>query len=238
MTSWFSFAGVVSASLGVIVQELPPLTLSEERVEFKPVLGKSGSYTMLDGDNVYEDIVQPVKCCLTDAAYQEQVIAWLRGRGGLILGNMPNRYYDARCINQLELKQVLRNNPHRSFSAVFRCKPYRYHYPAIAPYALANGGTITNPGTIDAEPMIVITGSGNIALTLGDKVIEISGLTGSITIDTAYGIVYRTGSNPLQGLFGSVSSEDWPFTLPPGDTVVGWTGTVTGVTLEPNWRDI
>ena len=224
----------------MVVEKLPPITQPEERVTFKPALGKSGSYTLLDGDSVYEDIVLSVKCFLTDEVYLNRVSAWLRGRGALILGNMSDRYYDARCVNQIELAQVLAGNPHRRFLAVFRCKPYRFHYPVVEPYALTNGGIVTNPGNIDAEPVITVAGSGDIVLQLGAKVIEITGLSGSITIDAQYGVAYQTGSDPLIPLNGKVSrdEENWPFTIPPGPITVSWTGTVSGVTLKPNWRDL
>lgn len=239
MISWFNFAGVSSAAMGVIVEEHPPITMPEERVAFKPALGKSGSYTILDGDDVYEDIVLPVKCFLTNAAYIDQVGAWLRGRGALILGNMASRYYDARCINQMELQQVLKGNPHRRFTAVFRAKPYRYHYPVVAPFAVTNGATVTNPGNIDAEPLITVAGSGDIDLHLGTKVIEITGLFGSISIDAAFGVAYQT-NDPSVSLTGILSQDEanWPYTIPPGEITVSWTGTVSALTIKPNWRDL
>lgn len=234
MADWFDFAGVRSTTHGVIVQEFPPVTLPEERVKFEPVPGRSGNLTLLEGDAVYDDIVLSVNCFVRDLSKLDQISAWLRGRGALVLGNMSNRYYDARCVNQIELAKVLRGRQHRSFAAVFRCKPFRYVHPAPAVITkTASGQTITNPGTVDAEPYIVITGSGDVTLTIGTKTVQIAGLASKVSIDVAAGLAYNGEIN----LTGSLTG-DWPMTIPPGNSTVSWTGSVTKVEITPGWRYI
>lgn len=249
MADWFDFKGVRSTDKGVYVMEYPPLTLPEERVETKQALGRSGSYTLLEGDNVYNDIPLSLYCFVEDLSRIDEIATWLRGEGMLVMGKYPDRYYKARASNQIPFSQILRNHEHRSFSAVFRCAPYRYLYPTIAPTVLTNGEIITNPGNIESEPVYTIAGTGvatdTIALTLkqGTTVIfdiVISGLNGSITIDTEFGVAYQTGSNPLVPLTSLVSKDSWPFTIPPGSYTLSWitTGTavVTEVKMEPRWR--
>lgn len=232
MADWFDFAGTRSTALGVYVQEFPPVTLPEERVEFKPVPGHSGSLARLEGDAVYNDVVLSIDCWVRDLSNLEQIAAWLHGRGALVLGNVPNRYYDARCVNQIELTKVLRGREHRTFPAVFRCKPYRYVYPAPAVITkTVSGQTVTNPGNVEAEPLIVVTGSGDISLTIGAKTMQIAGLASKITIDVAAGLAY----NGTVNLTGSLTG-DWPMTIPPGTSMVSWTGSVTKVEITPGWR--
>ena len=234
MAYWFDFAGVRSTTHGVIVQEFPPVTLPEERVKFEPVPGRSGNLTLLEGENVYEDLILSVECYVRDLTKLDQISAWLRGRGALVLGNMPDRYYDARCVNQIELAKVLRGRQHRTFTAVFRCKPFRYVYPAPATITkTVSGQIITNPGTTDAEPYIVVTGSGDVTLTIGEKTVQIAALTSEITIDVAAGLAYNDAIN----LTGSLTG-DWPMTIPPGNSAVSWTGAVTKVEITPGWRYI
>lgn len=135
MANWFSFAGVTSTGKGVYVQDFPPATLPEERAEFVDVPGRSGSLTVLEGDAVYDDIILTINCYVRDLSQLDAISAWLRGSGELVLGNMPDRYYVARCVNQIEIAKLLRASGHRTFAAVFRCQPYRYAYPAAAPIA-------------------------------------------------------------------------------------------------------
>lgn len=130
MADWFDFKGVRSTTYGVYVQDPPPATIPEERATFEPIPGRSGSLTLREGDAVYNDVVLSVNCFVRDLTQLDAIATWLRGSGDLVLGSMPDRYYKARCVNQIELAKVLRGRQHRTFAAVFRCQPYRYQYPA------------------------------------------------------------------------------------------------------------
>jgi predicted phage tail component-like protein len=235
MANWFRFAGNHSADYGVIVQTFPPLTLPEERAKFEQIPGRSGSLTLLEGEDIYNDIILSVDCYVRDLSTLDQISAWLRGSGDLVLGNQPDRYYKARCINQIEIAKVLRGRQHRTFTAVFRCYPYRYLYPEPTPKTYtASPGSINNPGTADAVPDITVIGSGDIDLIIGDKAIHIDSLAADVTIygDTGYAFD-STGAN----LTPSVTF-DWPLVIPPGISEVSWTGTVTSVTVTRPWRYI
>jgi phage-related protein len=236
MADWFDFAGVRSTSRGVYVQEYPPLTLPEERAKFEPVPGRSGNLTLLEGDAVYDDIALSVDCFMRDLSKLDQISAWLRGRGALVLGNMPDRYYDARCVNQIELSKILRGREHRTFAAVFRCKPFRYVYPAPASTVLVNGGSLVNPGNVDAEPVITLTGSGDVTLTIGDKSVDIAlpSTATTIIIDVPAGFAYS--ADGTVNMTGLLSIDDWPLTIPPGTSAVAWTGTVSSASILRNWR--
>ncbi len=238
MPGWFDFKGVRSTDRGVIVQDFPPLTLPEERAEFVVVPGRSGSLTVLEGDGVYNDITLSIDCYVRNLNQLDAIGAWLRGHGVLVLGNMSNRYYDARCVNQIELAKVLRGREHRTFAAVFRCAPYRYVYPAPTAIALVDGGTITNPGTASAEPVITLTGSGDVTLTIGEKSVDVAlpEASTTIVIDVPAGFAYsEDGTVNLTSL---LTPSDWPLTIPPGANAVSVTGTVTAASLLPNWRYI
>jgi phage-related protein len=236
MADWFDFKGVCSTSLGVIMQTPPPVTLPEERATFEPIPGRSGSLTLLEGDAVYDDIVLSVDCYVRDLTTLDQIAAWLRGSGDLVLGNMPNRCYKARCVNQIELAKVLRGRQHRSFAVVFRCAPYRYAYPTPAALTItASPGSITNPGTADAYPLITIVGSGDIELTVGSKTLTVTGLASSITFDTETGFAFDGSGGDLTP---TASLSAWPLAIPPGISAVSWTGSVTSVTITRPWRYI
>lgn len=235
MANWFRFAGNHSADYGVIVQTFPPLTLPEERVKFELIPARSGSLTLLEGDDIYDDIILSVDCYVRDLSALDQISAWLRGAGDLVLGNQPDRYYKARCINQIEIAKVLRGRQHRTFTAVFRCQPYRYAYPEPPAKTYATSpDSINNPGTTDAIPLITVVGSGDIDLTIGGRAIHIDGLASSITIDCETGMAY----NGTTDLTPSVTFDGFPWTIPPRISTVSWTGTVTSVTITRPWRYI
>jgi phage-related protein len=237
MADWFDFAGVRSTSLGVYVEKFPDITLPEERTDFKPIPGRSGSLTLLEGEAVYDDISLPaIECFVRDLSNLDQISAWLRGSGDLVLGNMPNRCYKATLANQIGLSQVMRGRQHRRFPAVFRCSPYRYIHPQPSPKTLTSSpGSIANPGTAEAYPLITIVGSGDVTLTIGDKVLTVSGLASQVTYDTETGFALDGSGNDLTQ---TVSLGEWPLAIPPGTHAVSWIGEVTSVTITRPWRYI
>ena len=112
----------------------------------------------------------------------------------------------------------------------FRCKPFWYQ-ENVQPITLTTSGTfITNPGSVYAEPVITVYGSGEITLMVGMSIVELDGITDSITLDTPLMEAYSGAT----GMNGNMS-RDFP-TLPPGKNAISWTGNVTKVVIQPNWR--
>ena len=236
MSDWFDFAGVRSAALGVYLKSHPSIPIAKERVTNETVPGRSGTLTETEGTDVYDDIVLSLPCRMGGLADIDQVAAWLRGEGNLVLGDMPTRYYKARCSNQMDLARILRCMDTREFNAVFRCAPFRYVHPEPAALTLtASPGSINNPGTVGATPYITVVGSGDIDLTVGTRTIHIAGLASQITIDTDTGYALD-GSDA--DLTDTVTFDAYPWTIPPGVSAVSWTETVTSVTITRPWRYI
>ncbi|MDL2205772.1 hypothetical protein LJC33_02535 [Eubacteriales bacterium OttesenSCG-928-N13] len=232
MADWFTFKNTTSTIFGVHVTTYPPITLPEERVEFVTVPGRSGSLTITEGDVVYDDITISVECLVKNLDALDQISAWLRGRGDLVLGNRPNVYYKARIVNQIEIEKLVRGRPHRTFAAVFRCAPFRYVYPAPAAIGFNASGSIANPGNVFSEPVITITGNGEIDLSIGNSTLHLDDVNGSITIDVPARLAYKDNLNQSFKLTGA-----WPV-IPTGTSAVSWAGSVTRVSILPNWRNI
>ena len=240
MADWFRFAGRHSSNFGVVVENYPPMTIPEERAEFEQIPGRAGSLTLLEGDNVYNDVILTIDCRVRDMTTIDQIATWLRGSGDLVLGNMPERYYKARCVNQIELTKVLRVNRHRRFAAVFRCSPYRYLYPEPSPKTYTSShDSINNPGTAPAVPKITIVGSGTIELRIGDRQITVYELPDDteLLIDCETGRAFDGATDYTSW----VSFDYFPWEIPLGISEISWEaygGTVTSVTVSRPWRYI
>lgn len=89
-----------------------------------------------------------------------------------------------------------------------------------------SGTFITNPGSVFSEPVITVYGSGEITLMVGMIIVELDG----ITLDTPLMEAYK-GATGMNGCM----SGDFP-TLLPGKNAISWTGNVTKVVIQPNWR--
>lgn len=231
MNDWFEWSGIRCTQYGIHVLEQPPVTIPSERVTFTDVPGRSGSLTQLEGDDVYDDIVLTATCQIADPSRIPEIAAWLRGSGTVTFANRQGGYYHAHVVNQIPFEKILRGNPHRSFAINFRCKPFWY-LSDVEPITLTTSGTfITNPGSVASEPVITVYGSGEITLMVGMTITELE-ITDKITLDTPLMEAY-SGSTSMN----SCMSGDFPSLLP-GKNAVSWSGNVSRVEIQPNWRSL
>ena len=232
MNDWFEFNGVRCTEHGIHVTEQPSIIRPSERVTFTNVPGRNGALTTLEGDDVYDDFILPISCTVSDISRLPDICAWLKGAGKLKLAARSGGFYYARLANQIELTKVLRNHENRVFTLNFRCKPFLY-VDQVEPITLTASGTfITNPGNVFSEPIITVSGSGEITLIVGMTIVELSDVDGEITIDSTLQEAYSGYTS-----MNNCMSGDFP-TLPPGSSTISWTGNVTYLTVTPNWRNL
>lgn len=231
MRDWFEWNGVRSTDLGIRVTELPPITLPAERVSFVDVPGRAGSLAVAEDEDVYEDLLLTATCVVQNMERLDEVAAYLKGSGRVSFANREGGFYYARIVNQIPFETILRGNPHRRFAVNFRCKPF-FYLDDSPTYTLTKMTFLTNPGAVRAEPVITVYGSGDITLIVGMTIVELTGVNGSITLDTPR----------MEAYCGNVSanmkvSGDYPM-LGTGATAISWSGNVSRVTVQPNWRTL
>ena len=232
MNDWFEWNGVRCTEYGIHVLEQPPLTVPSERATFTDVPGRSGSLTTLEGEDVYDDMVLTATCLIADPNRIPEIAAWLKGSGTVTFANREGGFYYARVVNQIPFEKVLRGNPHRSFSVNFRCKPF-FHLDDSSETVIAHSGDfITNPGCVASEPIITVTGNGDVTLMVGMQMIELTDVDGRITIDSVLQEVYND-----DGACNEKMEGDFPV-LQPGVNAISWDGDVTSVVVSPNWRTL
>lgn len=230
MNDYFIWNGVDCRTYGIHVSEQPPITIPAERTKQVSVPGRPGSLTILEGDNVYDDLLLTASCFISDPAQIPAIAAWLKGSGSVTFANRTGGYYKARIANQIPFEKVLRGNPHCTFAVNFRCYPFWYADKVEDITLTSSGGVINNPGNVYAEPVITIYGSGDITLMVGTTVVELEEISDSITIDCDLKEAYQ-GST----LMNDHMSGKFPV-LKPGANAISWTGTVTRVVVKPSWR--
>ena len=232
MNDWFSWNGKKCTEYGIHVLEQPPITITAERATFTNVPGKPGSLTTLEGNDVYDDLILTAQCMIPDPSSIHTIAPYLKGSGKIAFANRPGGFYFARIVNQIPFEKILRGNPHRSFAVNFRCKPFWYA-EAVQPITLTTSGTfVNNPGSVYSEPVITVYGSGEITLMVGMTIVELDGITDSITLDTPL-MEADKGVTSMNGCM----SGDFP-TLLPSQNAISWTGNVTKVVIQPNWRSL
>ena len=230
MNDWFLWKGQRCTAYGIHVLEQPPITIPAERATFTNVPGRPGSLTTLEGDDVYDDLILTAQCMISDLSNIRTIASYLKGSWKVAFANRPGGFYSARIVNQIPFEKILRGNPHRSFAVNFRCKPFWYQENVPTITLVDSGKFITNPGTVASEPVVTVYGSGNITLMVGMTIIELENIDGSITLDTPLQEAYQN----LDSL-NSRMSGDFPILLP-GQNAISWTGNVSRVVIQLNWR--
>ena len=231
MNNWFEWNGTRCTEYGIIVSEQPPITIPQERSTQTSIPGRPGSLTALEGDDVYDDLTLTATCFIRDPALIPAIAGWLKGSGMVTFASRQGGFYHARISNQIPFEKILRGNPHRSFSVNFRCSPPFWYSSGVEPITLAQSTVfVSNPGSVYSEPVITVYGSGDITLMVGQTIVELTDIDGRIVLDSVLQEAYL-GSTLLNGHM----SGDFPV-LKPGPNAVSWSGNVTRVVIQPNWR--
>ena len=230
MNDYFIWNGVDCRTKGIHVSELPPITIPEERSTQTNVPGRAGSLTTLEGRDVYDDLLLTATCFISDPTQIPTIAAWLKGSGTVTFANRTGGHYKARIANQIPFEKILRGNPHCSFAVNFRCFPFWYADNISDITVTTSGTTITNPGSVCSEPLLTVTGSGDITLTVGTTIVTLDDITNSIVIDCELKEAYKGTT-----LMNEQMAGDFPV-LVPGLNAISWTGSVTSVVVKPRWR--
>lgn len=231
MDDWFSWNGRKCTRYGIHVSEQPPITIPLERSKQVTVPGRPGSLTLLEGDDVYDDLMLTVTCFVQDSSRIPEIAGWLKGSGTVTFANRQGGHYNARVANQIAFEKILRGNPHRSFAVNFRCSPPFWYADDAEDITLTTSTTtVNNPGNVYSEPLIKVYGSGDITLMIGQQLVELSSVNNYLFLDCALKECYRGSALRNEKMTG-----DFPV-LVPGDNAISWTGSVTRIVIEPRWR--
>ncbi len=228
----FQFRGKDSYNdYGIVVEKRPIIPKPQRTIQYIEVPGRSGSLKI--DDATYKDIVIPIQCGFKDdnvADKADEIKAWLDGgEGELILSNQTDKYYLAHVSDQVDISQEFK--VFGKFLVNFRCQPFKYAVVNDV-IILTESGTVTNIGTMTSEPIIVVTGSGNITLTINEVDILLTAIDGYITIDSVLKDAYKDTTLQNSKMLG-----DFPV-LQTGDNIISWSGSgsVTSIQITPNWR--
>lgn len=229
--SEITFKGTTASSKNVTVLKYPEIVKPTLRVETVKVPGRDGELT-LSGMPSYEAMVLECECMVPSVDKISAAAAWLTGRGDLVLGNDPTYAYDAQVIDEIRFEKILRGHAHRRFTVPFLCNPLKKAAATESNIELTAPGTVNNIGHVPSRPLIKIEGSGNVVLAVGAYSLAVTDISTSILIDSDLGMATNAAGTVNESY--KVSGA-WPL-LVVGNNAVGWTGTVSKVTITPRWR--
>lgn len=223
---YFTFKGISSENMGLVVNKMPNYVKPKRRNEVIEVKGK-------DGANIIEYGFAPytikANVTLMDISKLDEIISWLDGSGQLVVSDDPYKY---RNVSVLEGIDYARLSDFKEASVEFFVyDPYRYINGEVARTVTSFPGSVRNDGTTTSKPIITIVGSGYVSITINGTTFGYTFPSGeSVKLDceemdaTYDGILrnqYMTGNFP---------------TLKVGVNSITVSGTVTSIKFEKHSR--
>lgn len=212
---------------GLLISELPPITKPNLRVKETVIDGVDGSIIEELG---YESYDKTIVIGLKIGADVDKVIEYFTGNGEIVFSNEPERYYIARIIKNIDFARLLR---FRVATVTFRVQPFKYNRVEFAREATADKQSmvVENLGNYTAKPLITITGSGTVVLSLNGTVIcnytfpdnENTVVLDSEKQDAYFSSITNLRNRKMDGIFPVFSK---------GNNTLAWTGNVQNVRIE------
>ena len=236
----FTWKGVSASSMGVCVTELPPVQTPLKRDEPYVIPYRDGQLHIQDGSR--DEMVKRVAGYLpyeqgATVETLRTIMNWLQGRGRVSFSDDPGREYEAYITAGVNYAQWVTAFDDRVFEVYFVCEPAAYHTGVSDITLDTSGTTVTNPGQATSRPLWAVTGEGDITLEIGSEAVDLEDIDGTVYLDSedmeAWSIDSLTDERVNQN---GIMTGEFP-TLPPGGTVISWTGDVDSVVITPRWRD-
>lgn len=225
------FRGVSTRSItGVAVARMPSHKKAKMRFTEYYVKGRDGALHVDEGFANF-DIKVKLVLIKTGASTRQLVNAWADGTGKLISSDDLTKAYKATVKDEIQwYREAYNGGFYDTAEITFNCQPCMYEAVDTVQVFTQNG-TILNPGSADAFPLIAVEGVGNTTVTIAGTSITIEDMTSGVPvyIDCENGYVYTaSGATEMRG--------ELPY-FPVGVTSQIKLGTgATKVTVTPHWR--
>lgn len=225
----FIWNGISSDDMDVIVEKLPPISISIPKSEYIEVEGRDGHITQLGG---YESDTKEVAAHYV-GSNSPKLLNWLKGSGNVIFGNLKDRYYKAEINNKVPLEQLVANKLYH-FPIMFRCQPFGHLLEGTETIEITGSTTLYNgKATAKSKPYIKIYGNGDINFYINNQTLVLKGIESYIEVDSELVNCYKTVNGVMENQNDKMYS---PFpVLQVGENNISWTGAVTKIELIPRW---
>lgn len=226
MTNYVIINGVNSNTInGLGINELPPISKPIQRSYIEEIDGRDGDLITKLGYGAYDKIMTIGLFHTYDI---NQVIAFFNGEGTITFSNEPDKVYYFTILEQIDYEKLI---DFKTATITLHCQPFKYPI-TNTPISLSSGdNTINNGGNIYSKPLITITGSDTITISLGGNQIfniDMSEIT-TIAIDTVLMEAYNPNDGTL--LNRKVTGDYSKFKLSPGNNTINIGGTITSATI-------
>lgn len=229
--SYIIYKGVNSNTInGLLICELPPVSMPQKRVNITEIDGKDGDIIDELGYKAYD---RTVRVALTRNYDINTVIKYFSGNGTLVLSNEPDKVYNAAIYSKIDYEKLLR---FKTADIKFHVQPYKYklnEQSVDVSISSQESVTITNHGLEIAKPIMTLYGSGIITIALdGNDVFSVD-----LGTEEEYITINSLDEEAYKGsiLKNRLMSGNFP-KLEVGNNIITWTGNLTRIVVEPKSR--
>lgn len=220
---------VTSASLGLRLVAPVAIPAAVRAVDDIEIEGRAGTLTRFIGweDTELElELAVPIRDGLNQ---YRQAAHHLTDASTIAFSGEPGVYRKVKHCEVSELRREL--SGWGFFTARLTCQPFTYLTEGLKPVIMSESGTITNPGLLDADPIITVTGTGMLSLTVNKTVHQVNSPAGSVTLDSERLVAHAHGKVQTDAL-----SEAFPV-LKPGVNRITLGAGISKIMITPNWRN-
>ena len=231
----FYIDGMDARSVGIQLQA--PIEFSEAVpvVEEQTIPGRNGDLIWETGS--YENRSGSASCFCLQKDVEKAVssagrfLMVKKGYRRLETSDDPDHYWMARVENSPRIEQRLRTLA--PFEIGFDCKPQRFVKSGENPIVFTSSGSLFNQYGQIALPFITLYGQGAGRLTIGDCVVEVKALDGTLYLDSDTQNAYNDNGN--QNL--NINAPVFPV-LGDGEIPVAFSGGIERVEIIPRWWEL
>ena len=226
--NYFIFNGTHSDDIGVHVLKMPGITRANERIHSFSIPGRSGN--LHESEKAFDNYTKSVECLVAKGADIDRMASILRGSGTIIFSNEPERVYRVTIINQIDIAYAAKK--FRNFLLQLDTHPFKFSASPLDDEIIATSAvTFYNRGSWESEPIIEVYGSGNVTLTINNKPYILKNISGSVTVNSEMMEVYKG----IENKNNTFEADEFPI-LNTGENTISWSGSVSKVVIQPNWR--
>lgn len=230
---YFIFNNKKNTDLGIQVVKRPNIPIPERNIELKSLKGRDGSLTR--DYKTYNDIKISVSLNFISGENDfinkgAEIANWLYNINDnkLIFSDNDKFYYKVKKIECKDIERSLKVIG--KFIVTFVCGPYKY-YIDNNEIEITNSTKINSPMLVaDSEPIISISGSGNVNLIINDKRIVLENVEENLIINSSILECYKEKENLNYKMSG-----EFPI-LKNGENTINIEGNIKSIKIKPNWR--
>lgn len=231
MRNYIILNGINSETItGLLIQNLPPISKPKQRVNIEEIDGRDGDIVTYLGYGAYD---KEFKIGLYGNYDVDEVIKYFNSSGTVTFSNEEDKYYNYQIMDQIDFERLLR---FKEATVRMHIQPFKYsNVEAKKTFTITNQTSISirNNGNYISKPILTITGTGTINLSLNNEqlfVIDLGETSTSIVLDINNMNAYNPTTNAYMNR--AVTGNYNNFNLNIGTNTISWTGTITQIEIQ------